>query len=282
MKTFSLTIDEQLNNKTVGQLLNHLKISRSLITELKKGDFIRINGKHSTVREIAKIGDIFTVTIPETQESDIIPVKGNLDILYEDEDILAVNKGANMPTHPTRRHLLDTLGNIVCAYMGDGFVFRALTRLDRDTTGVVLIAKNRYSAERLNEQIRNNLIKKEYYGVCVGELSAGGEINTFIKREQPMKIKRVVADSGQFAQTIYSPVRAHPKGTLVKLVPITGRTHQLRVHMNYINHPLYGDYIYGEPVEGARVLLHCKSIEFEDFNTSKKIRIEAPLPEDFN
>ncbi len=282
MKQFTLTIDEKLNNKTVLQLLKHLKISRSLITELKKGDFIRLNGNHVNVLATSKTGDIFTVSIPETQKSDITPVKGNLDILYEDEDILAVNKGANMPTHPTRRHLLDTLGNIVCAYMGEGFVFRALTRLDRDTTGVVLIAKNRYAAERLNEQIRNNLIKKEYYGICVGELSEGGEINTFIKRELPMQIKRVVADSGQFAQTLYFPIKAHSKGTLVRLIPITGRTHQLRVHMNYINHPLYGDYIYGTPVDGSRVLLHCKSIEFEDFNTNKTIRIEAPFPEDFN
>ncbi len=282
MKNFTLTIDEKLNNKTVGQLLNHLKISKSLITELKKGDFIRLNGNHATVREVAKTGDVFSVTIPETQKSDIIPVKGTLDILYEDEDILVVNKGANMPTHPTRRHILDTLGNIVCGYMGDDFVFRSVTRLDRDTTGVVLIAKNRYAAERLNSQIRNNLIKKEYYGICVGEISEGGEINTFIKREAPAMMKRIVADSGQFAQTIYSPIKQHPKGTLVKLIPITGRTHQLRVHMNYINHPLYGDYIYGTPIEGSRVLLHCKSIEFEDFKTNKTIRIEAPLPEDFN
>ena len=281
MKNFTLKIDEKFNNKTVGQVLNHLKISRSLITELKKGDFIRLNGNHVTVRGVLKTGDVFEVTIPETQKSDIIPVKGTLNILYEDEDILAVNKGANMPTHPTRRHLLDTLGNIVCGYMGDGFVFRSVTRLDRDTTGVVLIAKNRYAAERLNFQIRNNLIKKEYYGICVGELSKGGEINTFIKREAPAKMKRIVADSGQFAQTIYSPIKLHPKGTLVRLIPITGRTHQLRVHMNYINHPLYGDYIYGEPIEGSRVLLHCKSIEFEDFKTNKTIRIEAPLPDDF-
>lgn len=282
MKQFTLTIDEKLNNKTVGQLLNHLKISKSLIIELKKGDFIHINGKHVTVRAIAKTGDVFTVTIPETQKSDVIPACGNLDILYEDDDILVVNKGANMPTHPTRRHVLDTLANIVCAYMGDGFVFRCVTRLDRDTTGVVLIAKNRYAAERLNSQIRNNLIKKEYYGVCVGEISEGGEINTFIKRETPTLMKRIVADDGQWAQTIYSPVCTHPKGTLVKLIPITGRTHQLRVHMSHINHPLYGDDLYGTPIDGARVLLHCKSIEFEDFKTNKTIRIEAPLPKDFN
>ncbi|MEE1042907.1 MAG: RluA family pseudouridine synthase [Clostridia bacterium] len=282
MKIIQITIDSQLNNKTIKHLLfNHLLMSDKLVTDLKKDDYIKVNGNPCTVRNLLKMNDVVSIEIPETENSHIIPKSGNLDILFEDEDIIAINKPASMPTHPTKYHIDDTLANIVCAYLGDAFVFRAVNRLDKDTTGVVLIAKNRYSADILNRQIRNRTIKKEYVAICNGEITCEGTIEESIIKESPKGIKRIISPDGQYAKTIYNPVKSEKGYTLVKLYPQTGRTHQLRVHMSHIGHPLYGDYIYGTETDGARTMLHCEELSFTHPTTKKQVCIKAPLPADF-
>lgn len=282
MKKLEIKINNQLNNKTIKHLLfNYLEMSDKLITDLKKGDFIKLNDKSCTVRNELKIGDVVEITIPETEASNIIPIKGEIDILYEDDDIIAINKPANMPTHPTRYHIEDTLANIVCGYMGSDFVFRAVNRLDRDTTGIVLIAKNRYSAEILNRQIRNNFIKKEYYAICCGIIDEESIIEANIKKETDRGIKRIISTDGQYAKTMYMPVKSENGNTLVKLSPETGRTHQLRVHMSHIGHPLYGDFLYGSETNNSRTMLHCEALYFMHPLTKKQVCIKAPLPNDF-
>ena len=256
-------------------------MSDKLVTDLKKDDYIKLNGKHCTVRNLLKINDVVSIEIPETETSDIIPKSGKLDILFEDEDIIAINKPANMPTHPTRYHIDDTLANIVCAYLGENFVFRAVNRLDKDTTGVVLIAKNRYSADILNRQIRNRTINKQYTAICNGEINCEGTIEANIIKENPKGIKRIISPDGQYAKTIYSPIKTENGYTLVKLCPETGRTHQLRVHMSHIGRSLYGDYIYGTEIDGKRTMLHCEELGFTHPTTKKQVCIKAPLPDDF-
>ena len=281
MKTLEIEITEQLNSKTLKHLLfNVLELSDKLVCALKKGDFIKINGENCTVRKELKTNDVVTITIPETEISDIVPIKGELEILFEDEDIIAVNKPANMPTHPTKYHVDDTLANLVCGYLGDTFVFRAVNRLDKDTTGVVLVAKNRYSAEILNRQIRNKEIKKTYMAICCGILENDGTIEANIKKETERGIKRIVSPDGQYAKTDYFPIKNINNHTLVKLCPKTGRTHQLRIHMAYTGHPLYGDYIYGRE-EDTRTLLHCSQMEFTHPITKENMCIKAPFPIDF-
>ncbi len=282
MKKLEIKINSQLNNQTIKHLLfNHLELSDKLVTDLKKGEFIKLNGKSCTVRNGIKIGDVVEITIPETETSNIIAVKGEMDILFEDEDIIAINKPANMPTHPTKYHIDDTLANLVCGYLGSDFVFRAVNRLDKDTTGIVLIAKNRYSAEILNRQIRNNLIKKEYCAICCGIIDKENTIEANIKKETDCGIKRIVSIDGQYAKTRYVPIKSEKGNTLVKLYPETGRTHQLRVHMNHIGHPLYGDFLYGSETEGLRTMLHCEALHFVHPSTNKQVCIKAPLPNDF-
>jgi len=244
VKKLEIKTDNQLNNKTVKYLLfNHLELSDKLVTDLKKGKYIKVNGNDCTVRNILKVGDIVTITVPETETNSIVPIPGKIDILYEDEDIIAINKPANMPTHPTKYHIDDTLANLVCGYLGKDFVFRAVNRLDKDTTGIVLVAKNRYSAEMLNRQIRNKTIKKEYTAICCGVIDSEGVIEANIKKETFNGIKRIISPDGQYAKTIYTPVKSQDDNTLVRLYPETGRTHQLRVHMCHIGHPLLGDYL---------------------------------------
>ena len=282
MKKLEFKIDEKFNSKTLKTFLfNYLKLSDKLITSLKKGDFIKVNGQSCTVRKTLQKGDIVTLTIAETEKSSIIPIKGNLNILYEDEDILAVNKPANMPTHPTKYHIDDTLANLICGYMGDSFVFRAVNRLDKDTTGVVLIAKNRYSAEIFNSLIRENKIQKEYMAICCGTMEGSSIIEANIKKETERGIKRIVSPDAQYAKTIYKAVKVENDYTLVQLLPKTGRTHQLRVHMSHIGHPIYGDYLYGNEIEGKRTLLHCGAMIFIHPFTNEEICIKAPLPDDF-
>lgn len=282
MKRLEITINNKLNKKTVKHLLfNHLELSDKLIADLKNNKCIKVNGENCTVRIVLKTGDFVSISIPETETSDIVPVKGKMDILYEDEDIIAINKPANMPTHPTRYHINDTLANIVCGYFREGFVFRAVNRLDKDTTGIVLIAKNRYSAEMLNRQIRNREIKKEYVAICNGVIEQEGQIEASIKKETEKGIKRIVSPNGQYAKTKYTPVKSENGCTLVKLYPETGRTHQLRVHMFHIGHPLYGDYLYGEEIAGTRTMLHCEAMHFTHPSTREKMCLKAPLPNDF-
>ena len=282
MKKLEIKTDNQLNNKTVKHLLfNYLELSDKLVTDLKKGRYIKVNGNDCTVRNILKVGDIVTITVPETETNSIVPIPGKIDILYEDEDIIAINKPANMPTHPTKYHIDDTLANLVCGYLGKDFVFRAVNRLDKDTTGIVLVAKNRYSAEMLNRQIRHKTIKKEYTAICCGVIDSEGVIEANIKKETSNGIKRIISPDGQYAKTIYNPVKSQDDNTLVRLYPETGRTHQLRVHMNHIGHPLLGDYLYGKELRGLRTMLHCETLSFLHPSTKKQLCINAPLPEDF-
>ena len=206
-----------------------------------------------------------------------------LDILYEDEDILAVNKPYNMPTHTSFRHHNKTLANAVMNYFKNrDFVYRAVNRLDKDTTGIVLIAKNRIAADFLNKQIKEKKMKKIYKAICVGEFEdKEGTVNIGIKREEQGIIKRIASNNGQYAITSYK-VMAYKNGySLVELIPKTGRTHQLRVHMAYINHPIYADFLYGSEIKEERTRLHCSLMEFQRPKDNSTIKVVAPIPSDF-
>lgn len=282
MKELNIIADNRLDGRTIKYILeNHIQLSDKLVSDLKKGEYILLNGTRSTVRKTVYIGDEIKIIIPEMQENEIVCENGFLNILYEDEDVLAVNKPAGMPTHPSRHHVIGTLANLVCGYLGSEFIFRSITRLDKDTTGVVLIAKNRYSAEMLNRQMRNNFIKKEYLAVCEGQISGEFTIEACIKKESERGIKRIVYPDGQYAKTLCLPLETKNGLTLVKVIPETGRTHQIRVHLAHKGYPLYGDYLYGNEVEGTRTMLHCECLTFIHPCTGKDMNITAKIPEDF-
>lgn len=282
MRTFNIVADKNLHGKTFGHFLkNVLNFSDNLITLLKKGDNTFINGVHCTVRTVINQGDNINIILPETEKSTVIPVKGSLDILYEDEDVLAVNKPHSMPTHPSKYHLTDSLANLVCGHYGEEFVFRAITRLDKDTTGIVLIAKNQYSAHLLNLSMRNNDINKEYLALCYGVLTEKTEITGYIKKETERGIKRIVSAHGNYAHTLCEPVENDGQITLVKLYPKTGRTHQLRVHMSHIGHPLCGDFLYGKKDGCEKTMLHCHKLTFNHPLTKSKITLTAPIPDEY-
>lgn len=285
MREFTLTIGHNFNGKDIKFILkNHFKLSDSMITRLKSGNGILLNGNKEFVIKKVKTGDFLKITLPQEKSENIVPNDIPLDIIYEDEDILAVNKPADMPTHPSIRHYEGTLANGVMHYYKDiPFTFRAVTRLDRDTSGVVVIAKNAVCADRLSRQLQTGEFRKEYAAVCVGvPKEKSGRIDAPIKRAKEGIITRCIAEDGKRAISDYEVLEEMCGLSLVRLLPHTGRTHQLRLHLAYIGTPIYADFLYGTDIPDERIRLHCRRVAFTHPFTGQPVRLEAPLPEDMN
>ena len=283
-RRFYFKIDEEFSGREVISLLERkLKCSKNIITKLKKGEYILLDGRRVTVREILNAGDELEIFLPIEPSENILPNREiPFSFLYEDEDILVVDKPAGVPTHPSINHYQDTLANGVKAYLGDDFTFRAVNRLDRDTSGVVLIAKNMLSCHILSDAVKNHAVQKTYCAICHGvPKESKGIIDLPIKREKESIIKRCVDSGGKVAKTEYRVEKQEGKFSLLTALPITGRTHQIRVHFAHIGCPLFGDRLYGSDVENERVRLHCISIEFVHPITQKAMKISAELPDDF-
>ena len=285
-RIFEYKIDGKYEDRDIKYVLkNKFLMSNALITALKKTEYgITVNEKHEFVNHILRIGDVLKITIEEDESENIDPVFSELKILYEDEDFLAVDKSYNIPTHTSIGHHTDTLANAVLYYLnqnGEKHTFHAVTRLDKDTSGVVLIAKNRYAHDLTSNILRQGDLEKTYMAIVCGKLSGEGIIDKRIKRENESIIKRMVSDDGQEALTLFRSVKILKNHTLVELKPKTGRTHQLRVHMAYIGHPLSGDDLYGGDSKSERQMLHCRTLRFIHPIKRKEIEISSELPCDF-
>ncbi len=255
-------------------------LSTRLITRLKNTpDGILMDGKLLRAVDFVKAGAVITVNLPDEQSEYIEPIEGKLDILYEDSFILAVNKPPFMPVHPVKQHQTDTLANIVVYYAqkrGESYVFRAHNRLDRDTSGVVLIAKDKFTIN-----ILKNGVKKTYTALVHGKIDHGGTIAKPIGLLDDSKMVRHVLSEGTPAITHYAPIAFNEQATLLKLQLETGKTHQIRCHMSSMGHPLVGDDLYGGKRDFInRQALHCGTVEFTHPVTSEIITVTAPLPND--
>lgn len=283
MREFNLTITNDFDGCDIKFILrSYWRLSNKLITRLKNGDGILLNGKKEFVTKSVHTGDFLSLRFPEESSPGIIPEDIPLDILYEDDDILAVNKPGNMPTHPSHGHFGGTLANAVMHYYRDiPFTFRAVTRLDRDTSGVIIIAKNAPSADRLSKQLAAGQFSKEYIAVCVGiPVEMKGTIDAPIKRAAEGIIKRCISEDGKKAVSNYEVSEALGGFSLIRLFPQTGRTHQLRLHLSYIGMPIYADFLYGIDVPGERIRLHCRRTCFTHPFTGENVEITAPIPRD--
>ena len=254
-------------------LRRHLGFSRTLITKVKYGN-VRLNGNVVHMRVLVENGNVVSVSFPDEISEGIEPMSIPLEILFEDEHVLAVSKPKNMPTHPSRGNSLPTLANAVMGYYNGDFVFRSITRLDRDTSGIVLIAKTPYAAARLSDDMKRGLFRKIYTahvdGVPTPEC---GRIDLPIRRETDGDIKRIVAPDGKRAITEYRLLQRLDDGSsLLEIELFTGRTHQIRVHLSHIGHPLSGDFLYGtKSDEGYK--LHCSKLVFPHPITAKMTTI---------
>ena len=254
--------------------LRHRGLSATLVKKAKYGG-IHLNGEVVTVRAEVNLGDLIEIYSEDSVSDGIPPMDIPLAVLYEDEDILAVDKPTNMPTHPSKGNNLPTLANAVMGYYGGDFVFRSVNRLDRDTSGIVIIAKNQFSAGMLSSSMKKGLWSKKYHALISGiPIEKEGVIDAPIDRVEEGNLKRAVMDSGKRAVTEYRVIEEYDDSCMCELRLLTGRTHQIRVHMAHIGHPLVSDYLYGTPAE-REYFLRCKEISFPHPRGGEIITIKA-------
>lgn len=283
-------ITEDADSLRTEQYLRRRGFSYQNLTQLKKmPESILINGVWSYMRTPLHSGDILTVHIRETESSpNIPPVELPLDIVYEDEDIIVVNKPAGMPVHPSLNNYRNSLANALMYYyqqQGKPFIFRCTNRLDRDTSGLTVIAKHMVSSSILSSMTARHEIEREYLAVVRGSvIPSSGTIDAPIGRTGSSLIERKIDfEHGERAVTHYHVVKEENGHSLVSLILETGRTHQIRVHMKYIGFPLAGDYLYNPDMEYIqRQALHSCRLSFRHPITGKHMEFTADLPEDMD
>lgn len=287
-RTVFYQIEENDMGMDILSFLRSRGFSRHILTGMKADkQAILLNGERGYGHSLLKAGDQLQVRILETESSPkITPVKMPLSILYEDEDLLLVNKPADMPIHPSLGNYENTLANGVAYYFAqksEPFVYRCVNRLDRDTTGALILAKNALSAAVLSRQMRSRQIRRTYLALVEGISPEKGTIFAPIARAAGSTIEREVNfTSGETAVTHFKRLALGNGCSLIELHLETGRTHQIRVHMNYLGCPLPGDYLY-HPVYDRirRQPLHSYQLEFTHPLTEKHMCFTAPVPDDF-
>ncbi len=273
---------------TAGEYLKRKGCSHQILVHLKKTEKgILVNNEWAYVRTPLQAGDLLKITLTEdTPSQNIVPVAMPLSIVYEDEDILLLNKPADMPVHPSVNNYDNTLANGAAWYyaqQGKPFVFRCINRLDRDTTGLLILAKNALSASILSAQMKKREIHRTYQAIVKGvPIPESGTIDAPIARKEGSAIERCVDfEKGERAVTHYRVLDSRNDYSLVQLSLETGRTHQIRVHMGYLGHPLLGDYLYYPDFSRIkRVSLHSYALSFTHPMTGSPLTFRAPLPED--
>ena len=273
-KIFEITASGDRLPTDLKSYLYSLGLSVTLVKKAKYGGIL-LNGEVVTVRARVNAGDKIEIYVDEEKSEGIPPMDIPLRVLYEDEDILAVDKLTNMPTHPSKGNNLPTLANAVMGYYGGDFVFRSVNRLDRDTSGIVIIAKNRISASALSSSMKKGLWSKKYHALVDGCPSPSeSTVDAPIERVAEGNIKREVRADGKRAITKYRVIESCGDSSLCEISLLTGRTHQIRVHMAHIGHPLCSDFLYGTPSE-KEYFLRCVEISFPHPKTNEIIVIKA-------
>ena len=287
-RILTYTVADMEAGLKLGTFLRHRGLSRQNLVMLKKlPDTVLVDGisRHFDYRVSA--GNLITLRIVETGKPEgILPVALPLDILYEDEDLIVLNKPAGMPVHPSKGNRDNTLANALAwYYAGQGipFVFRCSNRLDRDTSGVILVARHYLSASMLSEMGVRREIGREYLGIIRGEADPPeGTITLPIGRLPGSILQRVVdPDNGEYARTFYRTVYRSNGHTLLRLKLDTGRTHQIRIHLKAMGFPLIGDYLYNPDMEWiSRQALHAWKLSFIHPILGRPMSFRAPLPPD--
>lgn len=279
-RVISYTIPEEYDGKKVIAFLRgEAGISCRLLKALKRVENgITLNGEHIRTIDLLHKNDLLCVNIP-CPDSEIEPVEFPLEILYEDDDMIIINKDPFIACHPTHNHQGDTLANAVAFHLqkkGKHSVFRAVGRLDKGTSGIVICALNKHAAAHIPKTV-----SKEYVAVVSGKLEPEGTIDAPIYRPDPMKTIRAVGEGGDRAVTHWKVIRQNDTTTLARIKLETGRTHQIRVHFASAGMPLVGDSLYGEdPDNIGHQLLHCEKVTFTHPITGERMTITASVPED--
>lgn len=289
-RTLTYEITSEYDGFQIDKFLKTQGYSSANITAIKKmPNNVVIDGEWVHMNHRLKVGEVLTVNICEEDSSEKIPpVEMPLDIVYEDEDIIVINKPAGLSIHPSLNHYEDSLANGLAYYyeqQGKPFIFRCANRLDKNTSGLTVIAKHLVSGNILSTMVKNREFHREYYAIVRGQLEQPeGTIDAPIGRVSDSIITRQVDfENGERAITHYKVIEEKNGHSLISIHLETGRTHQIRVHFKYIGHPLIGDHLYNPDFEYMqRQALHSHKIEFKHPITKKVMEFIAPLPNDMS
>jgi 23S rRNA pseudouridine1911/1915/1917 synthase len=287
MRKLSLTINEKNEGKLIKNVLkNDFNMSTRLIDSIKKNGSFLLNGNNEFINKELRTGDFLEIYLPSGKSENIVPTKMNIKIMYEDEDILIVDKPSGMLVHPCQADYSNTLANGVVHYFISknikNCIFRPVNRLDRDTSGLIIIAKNQYANQQLAIQREDKKLVRKYIAYVKGKFKdKEGLINFPIGRKEGSIIERCVCDNGDNALTNYKVLKVYNKFSILELSLETGRTHQIRVHLQYVGHPLLGDWLYGEESTLiGRQALHSYLIDFYHPVTQERLKVISKLPLD--
>lgn len=287
MRRLTLTITPQQAGRKVETLLRRELFLSAADVRRAKGlpEGICLDGVPVFTTAVAEAGQTLSVIVGDAQGSETIPpIPGPLDIRYEDEDLVILNKAGGVPVHPSQGHHGDTLANFLLEhYRCQGLTagFHPVNRLDRGTSGLMAVAKHAYAHQRLQAQLSAGVLRRRYLAVCQGTLPQGrGTIDWPIRRRPGSVLEREVHPAGAWARTHYEVLRQGQGRSLLRLELESGRTHQIRVHLACLGCPLVGDFLYGEEVPELpeRFALHSAEIQLEQPVTGEAVRLQSPLP----
>lgn len=288
MRILTHTVSPEEEGRMVkGILRGSLQLSYTLLKSLKwRENAILLNGQSVHVNAIVHAGDVVSVALSERTPREDLYCENTAapDIVYEDEDLLVLNKPAGVAMHPKADDAAaPSLAAMLTGYLGEGSVPHFVSRLDKGTSGLLIAAKSGYVHDRLRRALHSSELRREYRAVAVGLVTPPcGVINAPIGRADGSIIRRCVREDGLVSRTEYEVLQTAERFTLLRLRPETGRTHQLRVHMAYLGHPLAGDWLYGTEDKNliARPALHSYELWFTQPITGQELHFTAPIPQD--
>lgn len=287
MRTLNYTVSAERAGVPLRNILRgELRLSYSLLKSLKwRENAILLNGVPAHVNAIVQTGDVVTVSLAERRAApELPPCDLALDIVYEDDDLLVLNKPANVAMHPRRAEPgAPDMASALAAYLGDGSAAHFVSRLDKGTSGLFIAAKNGYIHDRLRVALHTDGLRREYRAIAVGRVTPErGVIGLPIGRAEGSIVKRCVRDDGLPSETAYEVLAQDDSFSFLRLIPRTGRTHQLRVHMSALGFPLAGDWLYGKEDKALiqRPALHSYELWFRHPVTEQELHFTAPLPPD--
>ena len=280
-------LPEEEGRMVKGILRGSLQLSYTLLKSLKwRENAILLNGQSVHVNAIVHAGDVVSVALSERTPREDLYCENTAapNIVYEDEDLLVLNKPAGVAMHPKADDAAaPSLAVMLTGYLGEGSVPHFVSRLDTGTSGLLIAAKSGYVHDRLRRALHSSELRREYRAVAVGQVTPPrGVIDAPIGRADGSIIRRCVREDGLVSRTEYEVLQTTERFTLLRLRPETGRTHQLRVHMAYLGHPLAGDWLYGTEDKNliARPALHSYELWFTQPITGQELHFTAPIPQD--
>ncbi|MBE6027068.1 MAG: RluA family pseudouridine synthase [Clostridiales bacterium] len=291
MAKYEHTVTSEESGLTINQILRkNYKFSSRFRTKMKYQSLVDLNGTPTPGYVKPGVGDVIGVRLPQ-ESSDFEPEDIPLDIVYEDDDLIVVNKQAGIIVHPTKGHPEHTIANAVMKYMfdsGQSFKVRFANRIDMDTTGIIIVAKNANAQNELSSQMRRNTVVKKYYALVEGNIEEDHfTVELPVGRPDQVSIRRaVMTEGGKDARSEVNVLERYPSQrygdhTLVEVILHTGRTHQIRVHLSHLGHPIAGDSLYdGGTFLISRQALHAYYIEFDHPMTKKRVSFETDIPDD--